>query len=78
MAAEALQFCHGFIMGNGLFYRELIRADQIAPIACAEPPPTLAEIRDAFVDWAAIHGEYMDASPVDGFWRAMAARWPCA
>jgi hypothetical protein len=71
-------FCAGFIAGTGLFYLELVRADAIKPMACAQTTPTLAEARQAFVQWAKANPQYMQTKPIDGFWRAMAATYPCA
>ena len=42
-------------------------------MACADPIPTLAQAREAFVTWAAENAEHMASKPIDGFWRAMAA-----
>ena len=74
---EGQDFCAGFIAGSGLLYLELVRAKKIAKIACADPIPTLAQAREAFVAWAAGNAEHMASKPIDGFWRAMAATYPC-
>ena len=50
---------------------------KIKQIACADPIPTLAQAREAFVAWAAGNAEHMASKPIDGFWRAMAATYPC-
>lgn len=75
---DGQNFCDGFIAGSGLFYLELVRAKKIATIACADPIPTLQQARDAFVAWAAANPNGLDDKPIDGFWRAMAASYPCA
>ena len=74
---EGQDFCDGFIAGSGLLYLELVRAGRIAKIACADPIPTVAEAREAFVTWATAHPEHMQAKPIDGLWRAMAETYPC-
>ena len=38
--------------GRGLLYLELVKAKKIKKLACADPIPTLAEAREAFVAWA--------------------------
>lgn len=73
-----LAFCNGFIAGTGLFYLELVRADAIKPLACKEPTPPLNEIRSAFVRWAKANPQQLSSKPVDGFWQAMAATYPCS
>lgn len=79
--AEAVRsgqiFCDGFIMGTGLFYLELVRAGTIQRLACAEPTPPLAQVRAAFVAWAKANPQQLGAKPIDGFWQAMAATYPC-
>lgn len=74
---DGQNFCDGFIAGSGMLYMELVRADTIKQMACADPIPTLAQAREAFVSWANASPEHMTARPIDGFWRAMAATWPC-
>src|SRR5215207_141036 len=74
---DGQNFCDGFIMGSGLLYQELLRAGQIKKIACADPTPTLAQAREAFVAWAGKNEEHLASKPIDGLWRAMAATFPC-
>lgn len=71
-------FCEGFIAGTGLFYIELVNAKRIKPLACAEPVPTLQQARDAFVAWGRANPQRLREKPIDGFWRAMQATYPCA
>jgi hypothetical protein len=75
---DGQNFCDGFIAGSGLLYLELVQAGTMKRIACAEPIPTLAQAREAFVAWAAANQEYLTSKPIDGLWRAMAATYPCA
>jgi hypothetical protein len=74
---DGQNFCDGFIMGNGLLYAEQVRAGSIERLACAERVPSLAEARAAFVAWAQANPDHLRDKPVDGFWRAMAATYPC-
>jgi hypothetical protein len=55
----------------------LRRAEQIEPIACADPVPKMDEIREAIVVWIDAHPEYATERAVDGMMRAAAATWPC-
>jgi hypothetical protein len=77
-ADSSLAFCYGFIAGGGELYAKLIDADAIRPWACAEPPPTLDEIRSAFIAWARANPDSLGWSPADAFWQAMASAYPCA
>lgn len=74
---ETPSFCYGFITGTGGLYLELVEAGVIDAWACAEPVPTMEQIRSAFVTWARAHPERLDDSATDGFWRAMSAAYPC-
>jgi hypothetical protein len=79
-AAEEIatrNLCYGFIQGAGQFYMELRRAEQIEPIACADPVPKMDEIREAIVVWIDAHPEHGSERAVDGMMRAAAATWPC-
>jgi Rap1a immunity proteins len=74
---DGQNFCDGFIAGSGLLYLELVQAGTMKKIACAEPIPTLAQARDAFVTWASANPDHLSGKPIDGLWRAMAATYPC-
>jgi hypothetical protein len=74
---DGQNFCDGFIAGSGLLYLELVKAKKIKKLACADPVPTLAEAREAFVTWANANPEHLSDAPIDGFWRAMTATYPC-
>ena len=74
---DGQNFCDGFIAGSGLLYLELVQAGSIKKIACADPIPTIAQAREAFVTWVAANPEHLSGKPIDGLWRAMAATYPC-
>ena len=75
---DGQNFCDGFIAGSGLLYLELVAAKKMKQIACADPIPTLAAgARQPSSAWAAENPEHMASKPIDGFWRAMAATYPC-
>jgi hypothetical protein len=69
--------CYGYIMGAGQLYEQVVRAGLMHKWACADPTPTIEQIRQAFTEWAGIHPEAQDSPAVDGFWQAMSERWPC-
>lgn len=74
----AMAFCEGYILGNGHLYLELRNAGAVRDWACANPIPTLQEIRVRIVEWGRAHPEQAKAKPVDGVWQAAAAIWPCS
>ena len=69
-AAEEIatrNLCYGFIQGAGQFYIELRRAEQIEPIACADPVPKMDESREAIVVWIdARYGSHIYGQRLDG------------
>ena len=69
--------CNGFIAGTGLLYLKLQRAGVIRQWVCAPEQTGLAEARAAFVTWARANPTAREEDVTDGFWRAMANRWPC-
>jgi hypothetical protein len=75
--AEAVQLCRGYIIGAGSLYLQLVRADAIKPLACAEPTPTVDEARARIVAWAKQNPASHAEQPIDGLWRAAASIWPC-
>lgn len=74
---DAAQFCRGWLVGNGSLYATLLQAGAIQPWACADPVPTLDDIRRAIVAWGETNPQTGSESAVDGFWRAAASIWPC-
>lgn len=78
-SANALDqhFCIGFILGAGQLYTEMLRIEAIEPLACPEPEPSLAVLRDTFVSWAGAHPEHAEARAIDGMMQAAAETWPC-
>ena len=75
--AEARQYCYGFISGAGAMYRVALAAGDTHPIACPKSEPTVEQIRQTFVAWAAQHPEAAPEAAIDGLFRAAAAAWPC-
>lgn len=76
--AEAAQFCRGWLVGNGSLYMTLVKANAIPQWACADPVPSLDEIRRAIVAYGSANPQMGDERAVDGFWRAASAIWPCS
>ena len=74
---QARQFCNGFIVGAGTMYREVVRAGGMKPVACVDKEPTLEDARLAFVGFMDKNKAVRDEPAIDGFFRAMSAKWPC-
>jgi hypothetical protein len=70
-------FCFGYIKGAGHLYVELVRANAIPQIACADPVPTLEVIRVSVVEWIDANPQHADDRAIDGLLQASAETWPC-
>ena len=71
-------FCVGFILGAGQLYEEMLRIEALEPLACPEPAPSLAVLRDTFVSWAGANPEHAETRAIDGMMQAAAETWPCS
>lgn len=71
-------FCNGYVLGNGQLYLALRNAGAVKSWACADPVPTLDEIRAKLVEWGKAHPEQAGIGTVDGVWQAAAEIWPCS
>ena len=69
--------CFGYIKGAGHLYIELIRANVIPQIACADPVPTMEVIRVSVVEWIDANSQHADDRAIDGLLQASAEIWPC-
>ena len=69
--------CFGYIKGAGQLYIELIRANVIPQIACADPVPTFETIRVSVVEWIDANPEHATDRAIDGLMQAAAEIWPC-
>ena len=74
---EAAQFCRGWLVGNGSLYATLVQAKAIPQWACADPIPSLDQIRRAIVAYGETNPQMGSQTAIDGFWRAAASIWPC-
>ena len=74
---DAAQFCRGWLVGNGTLYLKLVDAGAIRKWACADPIPSLDDIRRAVVAYGETNRQLLQESAIDGFWRAAASIWPC-
>ena len=76
-AEAAPDFCYGYIIGSGQLYQQITRVGVVRGWACADPLPTLEQVRQVFVDWAGAHPTMANGAAVNGFWQAMSEHWPC-
>lgn len=76
--AEAIHFCHGYLVGAFHFYKAEHGSDNENPLFCLpDPKPTRNKAIAMFIDWAQKHGEYMTELPVETEFRFLTDQWPC-
>lgn len=75
----AIHFCHGFAAG-AYQYDEAISGRKGKPkLYCLpDPPPTRNEAMGEFVTWAKANPSVFKERPVDGLFRFLGQRYPCA
>ncbi|MBX6373228.1 MAG: hypothetical protein IRZ13_03215 [Acetobacteraceae bacterium] len=77
--ASAIAFCHGFLQGAGQYHAVTTQPGSgRPPLFCPPtPPPTRAQVADAFVAWARTNPQYATERAVDGLARWAHATYPC-
>lgn len=77
--AAAIAFCHGFLQGAGQYHAAITPSGSgRAPAFCPpNPPPSRAQVADAFVNWARANPAFAGDSAVDGLARWANAAYPC-
>lgn len=75
----AIAFCHGFLQGAGQYHAVISQPGSgRAPLFCApNPPPSRAQVAEAFVAWARANPAFAGDSAVDGLARWANAAYPC-
>lgn len=78
--AAAIAFCHGFLQGVGQYHAVISQAGSgRTPLFCApNPPPSRAQVAEAFVAWARANPAFAGDSAVDGLARWASVAYPCA
>jgi hypothetical protein len=77
--ADAVAYCHGFIVGAGQFHASITAAGGAQrPIFCIpEPQPTLNQVAAAFVAWTRGNPQHASERAVDSLMRFAAETYPC-
>jgi hypothetical protein len=76
--AEALHFCHGYVVGAYHYYESLAAAPMYQPLFC---PDSTQQPRDQFISdfvaWSKAHPQYNNDRAVHLLFKYMIERWPC-
>lgn len=78
--SRALSFCEGFLLATASYDYAISDREHLKRFICPPETATRDEGIEAFVDWAKANlqdQKYMDAPPVEGAVRGLAAKWPC-
>jgi hypothetical protein len=76
-AKEAIQMCHGYILGALDFHMAETAGERGGRMVCLPDKVTRDEAVAAFVQWAKAHPQYMNERPVDTEFRYLSEKWPC-
>jgi hypothetical protein len=76
--AEAISFCHGYLIG-AYHYQVALQADpKEKPMFCLpNPAPTRQQGIQTFVAWTKQNSQYMGEKAVDTIARFLSTQWPC-
>lgn len=75
---EAVNFCHGYLVGAFHFYKALHSGPEGMKLVCfPDPPPTRNEAINQFIVWAESRSEHMNEAPVETEFRFLSETWPC-
>ena len=78
--SRALSFCEGFLLATASYDYAISDRAHLKRFICFPDTATRDQGIQAFVDWARANlqnPEYMNAPPVEGAVRGLAAKWPC-
>ena len=76
--AEAVSFCHGYLIG-AYHYQVALQADpEEKPLFCLPAPaPTRQQGIQMFIAWVKQNQQYMGEKAVDTIARFLSTQWPC-
>jgi Rap1a immunity proteins len=78
--SRALSFCEGFLLATASYDYAISDRAHLRRFICPPDTATRDEGIQAFIDWAKANlqnEKYMNAPPVEGAVRGLAAKWPC-
>jgi hypothetical protein len=76
--AEAISFCHGYLIGAYHYQVALQANPKEKPLFCLpNPAPTRQQGIQMFISWAKQNQQYMGEKAVDTIARFLSTQWPC-
>lgn len=78
MQAQAIAFCHGFLIGAYTSHQtERAGADAVKIVCPPDPAPSRAEGIGMYIDWAKAHPEYANEPSIESLFKFLTDKWPC-
>lgn len=78
VAAEALNFCYGFVSGAYHYYAKMAKANPAHKFVCMpDPPPTRSQAVKSFVVWTTTKPGIENADAVDAMFQFLGETYPC-
>ena len=74
----ALAFCYGFVEGATHYHRAISGLDDLDNILCIPPDVTRTQAVAVFIEYSRANPQYGTEAPIDGMFRALVDKWPCA
>ena len=76
--AQAVNFCHGYLVGAYNYYRALHSGPEAMRLVCMpDPAPSRNEAIGMFIDWAKARPQFWKEPPVESEFRFLTEKWPC-
>lgn len=72
-----LAFCYGFFEGAIRYDQTISDVDGYIDLVCSPSGTTRLQAVEVFVSYMSENPQYSDERPVDAFFRALMASWPC-
>lgn len=78
MAAQAIHFCHGYLVGAYHYHSAEASGPGGNPMVCfPDPAPSRSAAIALFVEWAKAHPQFMGEKAVETEFRFLLEKWPC-
>jgi hypothetical protein len=74
----AIAFCYGFFEGATHYDDAIATSMWYSDIVCTPPDVTREQAVAVFIEYMETNSEYASGPPIDGIFRGLIAKWPCA
>jgi len=74
----ALAFCYGFMEGVTHYDNAITKLEEVEDLVCVPDNVTRTQSVAMFIEYTKANPQYGAEPPIDGLFRALVAKWPCA